>query len=321
MTDKASEDKPQNTVLHEWTIGLLRDAVRVAWDLYKVMIPIIILVKILAELDLLRYLAWPLTPVMELVGLPAETGLVWATAMAVNLYSAMAVYATLGSTLSVAQITVLATMMLVAHNLPLETRISQQCGVSAKSQLAIRIGCAILLGLILHLVFSGFDLLQQPSRMLWDPPAEAPTLLAWAWGQGKGLASLFLIILGLMALVRLLKAIRVTDLFNFLLRPFLKLMGIGREAATITVIGLTLGIAYGGGLIIHESRTGTVDKRDLFSAMSLMGLSHALIEDTLLMALLGAHMVGTFWARLLFSLAAVALLTRLVGRSIAPQRA
>ncbi|MFW5733874.1 MAG: nucleoside recognition domain-containing protein [Oceanidesulfovibrio sp.] len=306
--------------LHYWTIGLVRDTKDVVWDLYKVMIPIIILVKVLTELNLLQYLAWPLSPVMEIMGLPAATGLVWATAMAVNLYSAIAVLATVGIPLTVAQVTTLATVMLVAHNLPVETRIAQQCGVSARSQLAIRLGCAVLLGFLLHMGFTAFDVFQEPSRMLWDPPTEAPTILAWAVGQAKGLASLFLIILGLIAFVRLLKLLRVTDLFNFLLRPFLKLMGIGREAATITVIGLTLGISYGGGLIIHESRSGNVDRRDLFSAMSLMGLSHALVEDTLLMALIGANMVGTFWARLVFSLLAVALLARLLRRAMpAPQ--
>lgn len=302
--------------------GLLRDTVKVVWDLYKVMIPIIILVKILSELNVLGYLAWPLTPVMKLVGLPAETGLVWVTAMFVNLYSAMAVYVSLGAlSLNVAQITVLATMMLVAHNLLLETRIAQQCGVSAKSQIIVRVGCAVLLGFILHLIFSGLGVFQEPSRLLWDPPAEAPTLLLWAWGQAKGLLSLFFIIFGLMVLMQVLKALRITDLFNFVLRPFLKIMGISSNAATITVIGLTLGITYGGGLIIHESRSGTVSRMDLFSAMTLMALSHALIEDTLVMSLLGAHMAGTFWARLIFSLVVVAILSRLLRKKLTPVEA
>jgi hypothetical protein len=43
-----------------------------------------------------------------------------------------------------------------------------------------------------------------------------------------------------------------------------------------------------------------------------MGLTHSLIEDTLLLSLLGAHMSGILWTRLGFSLVAVALLVRIL---------
>ncbi len=297
---------------------LLREVAATALSLYKVMIPVIILVKILQELELIRYAALPLAPVMSLTGLPEAFGVVWATAMLVNLYSAMVVYVSLlpdlAAPVTTAQITVLAAMMLVAHNLPLELRIAQQCGASIRSQLAIRLLGAVALGVILHLIFSTFALYQEPSRLAWTPPATDGSLAAWTWTQARGLAALFFVILGLTVAMRILRALRITDLFNYLLKPFLRLMGIGANAATITVIGLTLGIAYGGGLIIQEVRAGNVNERDAFSALSLMGLSHALVEDTLLMALLGAHPVGAFWARLLFSLALMAVLTRLLFR-------
>ncbi|NMC48238.1 MAG: hypothetical protein GYA47_02220, partial [Desulfovibrio sp.] len=60
-------------------LSALRDAVRISLDLYKIMIPVIIGVKILKELDLISLLAVPLSPLMELTGLPADMGLVWAT--------------------------------------------------------------------------------------------------------------------------------------------------------------------------------------------------------------------------------------------------
>lgn len=89
-------------------------------------------------------------------------------------------------------------------------------------------------------------------------------------------------------------------------------MGIGDTAATITVIGMVMGLAYGGGLIIHEVSQGKISKSDVFAAVSLMSLSHAVIEDTLLMALIGASAWGTLGARLVFSLAAIALLSRVL---------
>jgi hypothetical protein len=236
--------------------------------------------------------------------------------MAVNLYSAIVVYAALApdTALSVAQVTVLSVMLLIAHNLPVELKIAQKAGAGLWSQALIRVAGALVAGLLLHAALAGGGWLQEPSAMLWQPPEQAGGLAAWAWGQAQGLASLFLVILGLLALMRVLAALRVTDFFNWALRPLLRLMGIGKSAATVTVIGLTMGIAYGGGLIIHESRTGTVTRQDMVSSLTLMGLSHALIEDTLLMMLLGASTIGTFWYRLAFSLLAMALLTRVFGR-------
>lgn len=293
---------------------IFRNAVNASLILFKVMVPIIIAVKVLNEFDLVKYLALPLEPFMGLVGLPGEMGLVWATSIVVNIYSGIIVYVTMLPTmepLSVAQISVLSAMILVAHALPVECKIAQRCGVSLSSQVIFRMGSAMMLGIILHLVYSGFGLLQEPSTVMWQPDQTSPDLLNWAIGQARNLLYIFIIILGLMVFMRLLDSFRITEWINNLLTPFLRFMGIGRNAATITVLGLTMGITYGGGLIIHEVQSGRVSQRDVFASLTLMGLSHALIEDTLLMMLLGAHSSATLWARLIFSLVFVAVFMRI----------
>ena len=73
----------------------------------------------------------------------------------------------------------------------------------------------------------------------------------------------------------------------------------------------TLGVSFGGGLIIHEARSGHIDKKDVFFSLTLMGLSHSLIEDTLLMVMVGGHLSGLICARLIFSILAVALLVKI----------
>lgn len=296
--------------------ALFKDSNRASLDLFKVMVPVILVVKLLKELGLVHYLAMPLEPVMELMGLPAQTGLVWATSMLTNLYSGIVVYAALlpeMSPVSVAQVTVLATVLLIAHNLLVELRIAQGCGLSLRGQAALRIGAALLAGALMNLLFSGLGILQEPSAMLFTPAQEEQTLARWGLTQLTNFAAIYCIVLVIMGMMRVLQHFRITDLINLLLRPILKLMNIGPQAATITVIGLTLGIAYGGGLIIHEVKQGHVPHKDVFASMSLMGLSHALIEDTLLMALIGANTLGTLWFRLVFSLIAVAVLARLYG--------
>jgi hypothetical protein len=90
------------------------------------------------------------------------------------------------------------------------------------------------------------------------------------------------------------------------------LIGIKREALPMSLIGMTLGLAYGGGLLIREAEKGTISGRDIFASFALLGLCHSLIEDTLLIALIGAELHGILWARLAFALIIIALLTRLL---------
>ena len=94
---------------------VLMDAVHVSFDFFKVLIPISIAMKILAELDWIRYLALPLEPVMQLTGLPADLGIAWATGIMVNFYSALIVFIGLLPglpPLTTEQVTTLAVMML-----------------------------------------------------------------------------------------------------------------------------------------------------------------------------------------------------------------
>lgn len=296
---------------------VVKDAADVWLTLVKVMAPIIVAVKVLTELDLVRYLALPLSPVMGLAGLPADLGLAWATGMLVNIYSGLFVYAgllPLVTPLTAAQVTTFATMMLIAHNVLVEGRIARQCGLNMTLQIVLRFCGALLCGMLMHAFFEATGSLSEPAAMLWIPREAPATLAAWAWNEVRNLVAVFGIVLALMALMRVLHAAGVTRLLNACLRPVLRLMGIGDNAATITVVGLGLGIAYGGGLIVHEVRGGKVPPRDVFGSLSLMGLSHALIEDTLLMTLIGAHLGGALWARLVFSVIMVMLLIRLFDR-------
>jgi spore maturation protein SpmB len=293
---------------------MVAEAVCVCLHLFKIMIPIIVGVKILQEFDLIRYLALPLTPMMEAVGLPPSMGLVWATAMISNLYGAMVVFVNLpaAESMSAAQVTVLATMMLVAHNLPVELRIAQESGTRFPFQLAVRIGGAFLLGLLLHLAYTRWGWLTQTAQISWHPAPKAAGLHFWAFEQVKALFWIFLIVLALIVLMRALAWLRITEMLVRLLEPVLRLIGVGREAAPITIIGMTMGLAYGGGLIIREAKTGKVRPKDVFFSLTLMGLAHSVVEDTLLMLVLGAHLSGLLWARIAFALCFILILVRIV---------
>jgi hypothetical protein len=163
---------------------VLAETVRVSWILSKIMIPVIVVVKILQELGAVRYIGLALSPLMTFVGLPGSMGLVWATAILTNLYGGIGAFTSLASEahLTVAQVTILTSMMLAAHALPVELRVAQKAGTRPLVMGLLRMGGALALGGLLNLIYTQTGLLQNSSTSLWPvTPAEA-SLAAWALG-------------------------------------------------------------------------------------------------------------------------------------------
>jgi len=304
-------------VLPLWLSSLIKEILSITYNLFKIMIPIIIIVKIIQELGGIKYIAMALEPMMDLVGLPASMGLVWATTMISNIYAGMVIFISIANqeSLTVAQVTILASMMLLAHALPIEVRIAQKAGVRVIFTLLLRIGGALLLGFILHKIYSSGDYLSQNNVPLWKPPQITDDgLLTWIINQIKMLFQVFVIIGVLVSFLKLLKLSGIEKLFAFILKPFLKILGLSDKTTSITIVGITLGLTYGGGLLINEANKGELSKMDVFGSISLLAVGHSLIEDTLLLMLLGADLSGILYARILFSIILIALIIHSVKR-------
>lgn len=295
---------------------LIVNAFQTSLTLFKIIVPISVVTRVLQQWGIIDYIGLFLGPVMELVGLPGEMGLVWAASIMTNIYAGMVVFASLAPELdmTVAQVSVLSAMILVAHSLPVEALIAQKAGARLRATLTIRMFGAMLFGWMLNIFYQLTGTLQQSNQALWNPPAVDPTWSAWMMAEMRNMLIIFMIILTLMTLLMIMKRLGISELMTRILAPVLKMLGISKEAAPVTIIGMTLGLSYGGGLIIQEAKTGALAKRDLFASVTLMGLCHGIFEDTFLMMVLGAHLSGIFWGRLLFSLLAIFLLVKLMGK-------
>ena len=86
-----------------------------SWALLKVMVPTMVVVQILKVTGLLGLTAAMSAPIMDVFGLPGESSLVLITGGLVNIYAAIAVAVNIP--LTVKGMTILAIMLLIAHNL------------------------------------------------------------------------------------------------------------------------------------------------------------------------------------------------------------
>lgn len=115
-------------------------------DLFKLMIPILLIVKLVEMMGGTDLLARLIEPVMYSLGLPPEMGVVWAAAMLSNIYTGMVLFISepLSAGLTGSQVTVMGILMLFAHALPVELRVAQRIGLRLWFSFSLRIGAAYL---------------------------------------------------------------------------------------------------------------------------------------------------------------------------------
>jgi len=206
-------------------------------------------------------------------------------------------------------------MMLLAHGLPIEVRIAQKAGVRVLFTILLRIGGALLLGFLLLKLYSTGNFLTENNNALWKPQAVMDdSLLSWGINQIKVLFQVLGVISVLVIFLKLLKLSGLEKILQIVLKPFLVLLGLSEKTVSISIIGLTLGLTYGGGLLINEAKKGSITKLDILGSLSLVALCHSLIEDTLLIMLLGADLSGILYLRVLFSLFVVAIFVRILKK-------
>lgn len=296
---------------------IITESYDVSVTLFRLMIPVVVVVKVLEEFGLIKYLGLFLEPLMGLVGLPESMGLVWATTILTNIYAGMIVFVSQAAIepLTVAQVTVLGGMMLLAHSIPVEVRIAQKAGMSVWFSLLIRVVGAVLYGWLLCKIYMASDYLQTSHQLLWQPQGDVDSgLLQWALTQIKSFTMVLVIIFSLILSLKILKIVGIEKLFKVILKPLLKVLGISEKAITFTVVGITLGLSYGGGLLINEAEKGEIAQKDLFVSIALLSILHSLIEDTLLILVLGADISGVLFFRMAFAFIFVGGLSRGIAK-------
>lgn len=296
-------NSPMKYRIIRWFMKLLRKTLSVCFELFKVMIPALIAVKILEILGIFQPIADFFTPVMELCGLPGEAGLAWVTGMLSNMYGGLAVTAGMIKPLGLnaAQVTTLGCMLLVSHSFPVEITVAARSGVKPWFLIPFRLTTGLLFGIALGAIFSSTGILQGEPVVLWSSAEQGAGFTGWIAGTLKSMGTIFLVILVVLTMMDILERIGFMKLLKRILRPVFSPMGIGDEASTITVIGLVLGISYGGGMIIREAGEGKIPPRQILASVSFMSICHAVIEDTMLVGSLGVWSVAALPGRIVYS--------------------
>lgn len=259
--------------------------------LLRIILPISLLVRLLDYFGTLAWLAGFLDPLFVNMGLPGSTAIVFITSIFLPLYAPLAIITSLPITLR--ELTILALMCQISHNLPVESAIQAKTGTSFWSMTLLRITMSIVVGVLLNLILPaemGLPLFARGS--VTAVTSIGALLILWLKGSLQ-IALLILVIVFLLNLFySMLEAYRLIPGLSRAIEPLLAFFGLPRSTAFLWLIGYIVGLAYGGALMIDQMKEGRVTRSEASLLNHHLAVSHSVLEDNLLFVALG---VSLWW--------------------------
>lgn len=258
------------------------------------MVPTMTAVQILKLTGLLDLLAGLASPFMGLLRLPGEAALALITGGLVNIYAAIAVAVNIP--LSAKEMTILAIMVLIAHNLIVETAVQSRAGTPAAIMLGARLAASLSAGLIFsRIIPNDGNRIIRAGQQLGD--GDWKVILT---GNAISLVKIAVIIISLMVFIEAMREFGVMNWITEILESPMKALGMDRRTSFVAAVGLLLGLAYGAGLIIDETNKSEIGRREILATNLFLGTNHALIEDSLIFAAVGANLGWIVLGRLVY---------------------
>lgn len=282
-----------HTRIYSSTKSALPKAGKTIWWLLKIILPISLAVSLLQYWGIIAYMAGFLSPAFSLIGLPGESAIVFISSLFLTLYAPIAIIATLA--LDMREITILALMCLISHNLFVESAIQKKTGSSAVRMFVMRFVTSFVAAYFLNLLLPqqlGENKLTETAVVFSNLSG---MLIFWIKGAGALILKIVLIVTGLMVLQNILTEFKITDLISKAFAPFMKIMGLSPDSSFLWVISQIVGLTYGSAIMIEavEKKQITAQNANLLNYH--IAINHSLLEDTLLFVAIGvpaAWMIG-----------------------------
>lgn len=288
----------------------LKNGLQTTWTLGKVIFPITLIVTILQFTPILPMIIHWIEPLMGLIGLSGEAAVPLVLANVLNLYAGIGAIVSFDFTIK--EVFIMAMMMSFSHNLFIESAVAAKVGVKFWVIVAVRLSLAIISAIIINLVWSGGQALAQYGLVPKDGPEPSGWLEIGFTGLETaffGVVQLAIIVIPLMIVMQWLRDNQWLDWLSNKIAPFTRLIGVQSNASMTLVAGLTVGLAFGAGLMIQAAKEDNVSKKDMYLVLIFLVACHAVVEDTLIFIPLGIPV----WPLLVIRFISALILTMIVA--------
>ncbi len=277
----------------------LPQGMKTALWLLKLTIPVSFAVFLLDFFGILNVIAAWVAPLFKLIGLSGQASIVLITSFFTNIYSVIAVMTTLG--IGHREGTILAVMCLISHALIVETAIQKKTGSTPWRMVAIRLSASFIAAWMLNLILP-LEAISESVNIVRLAGDFSPALKIW-------LSDMLVTTIKIIILVNLLliiqKILNEFGLIKWILMPFtplLKVMGLPSSTGFLWVVANTLGLGYGGVIMISETEDGKLSREDADLLNHNIAISHSQLEDPLLFVAVGFHLGILIWPRILLAI-------------------
>jgi hypothetical protein len=130
-----------------------KDGLETTWELAKVIVPVYFIITFLKYTPIIDWLAGIFQPLTILIGLPGEATLPIVLANALSTYPAIPAITSFPFTIK--EITIMSTVILLCHSLPIETVIARKSGAKGWLIITIRVVGAVLAGIFINIFMGG----------------------------------------------------------------------------------------------------------------------------------------------------------------------
>ena len=272
--------------------------------LLKVMLPISLAVRVLQYVGVIDWLAGYLSPVFSYIGLSGDSAFVFLTSIFLPLYPTIAVMTTL--TLTLREATILAVMCLISHNLPVECSVAHKTGSRFGEIVAFRIAMSFVAAVVLNWLLPQSD---APFNFLASATTEVTSwgmlLMQWLTSSLSLIVTIVLIVTALMVLQRVLEEFGWMHRIAHSLSPLMRLFGLPSGCSLLWLTGNVVGMAYGAAIMIDEVEEGRLTREEANLVNHHLGVSHSLLEDTMLFVAMGISFWWICLTRLVLAMIAV----------------
>ena len=283
---------------------ILRNALKTALWIIRIIVPVSFVVTLLDFYGIIEWISTFTEPLFRLIGLQGNAAVVYFSSLFLPLYAPIAIIATLP--LSLREITILALMCLITHNLPIECAVQRRSGTPFWQTLVLRLTFSILGGFLLNLILPESLSLTTQTETLTATTSQPSTLnsqlLNWLTNTASLCVKIILIITALMYGQFLLKHYGIINKIAHPLAPLMRLCGLHPNSAFLWLVAQIVGLTYGAGIMAQEIEESGADREELHRINLHICVNHSLIEDTAIFCMLGVAWYFLIIPRLIFAI-------------------
>ncbi|MFC4411499.1 nucleoside recognition domain-containing protein [Chungangia koreensis] len=299
----------------------LKAGLKTTWVLGKVIFPITLILVMLQYTPVLPWIIELISPVMGVFGLRGDAAIPLVLGNVLNLYAGIA--GILSLELTVKEVFILAVMLSFSHNLLIETGVALKVGVKLWVVLLVRFGLAATSAILINLFWKGGGEVAKYGFAHVEEVNPDGWFQVFLLGLEKasfGILQLAMIVIPLMIIIQFLKDRHYLQKFSEKLTPITKVLGVQPNTSLTLVTGLTVGLAFGAGVMIQAVQEDGVSKRDATIAFIFLVACHAIVEDTLIFIPLGIPVLPLFLIRIIAAFGLACTVSNLWKRSEAAKR-